>query len=144
MTFKLNKYYIYKFACCDEGRNIIGNNKNVDGFDVGDSSFHYFVIISPQEYSEKQHNNYVSAIPFSHSAKNETKQIYGLTLDPDDFEGTPPDLRKSIILCDRPMRLCKKNVMDNLNNSGKITYKALQKIMIKIAENMSIKLQVKQ
>ena len=143
MVFRLDKYKIYKFSCCDEGRKIIDGQKNSDGVCVGQNTYHYFIIISPQDYSEKQSNFYVSAIPLSHSAKNYTKQTYGLTLDLDDFEGTPEDLRGSIVLCDRPMRLFKKNVMDGVKSYGRITYPALKKIMIKIAENVSINLQVK-
>lgn len=144
MTVKLDKYKIYKFSCCDEGRQIKEDKKNIDDIYVGDNTYHYFIIISPQEYSHSQNNPYVSGIPLSHSALNYTKQTYGLVLDSDDFSGAPPDLRDSIILCDRPMRLYKGNITDNASPYGSITYKALQKIMIKIAENLSIKLQVKQ
>ena len=138
MSVRLNKYNIYKFSCCNEGRTLIGNGKNSDGVSVGNSPFHYFIIISPQEYSEKQHNGYVSAIPLSHSAESQTKQTYSITLDSDDFSGADPDLRRSFILCDRPMRLFKNNVLEDVKSYGAITYKALQKVISKIAKNYGV------
>ncbi len=135
---------IYEFQCCNEGRLITkeknDNNETVclnqDKYDTNGRVTHFFVILSPDEYSNSEKTLYISVLPITSSKQNYTVQAMGVTLSPDDLESGNQFVGDNVLF-DRPLRILKKYIVQK-GCQGMISFDSYKKILAKTTYNFGV------
>ena len=116
------------FSCCTNGKRILDR----------DIKNHMFLILTKTDYNKK--SDHFCGLPITSKKEGIYQEFllnYGFDITNDDITGNLKFEKPSYLLCDRPVRLHKKDLSNNQKNTAKMKKNKLNAPISKIFRFLS-------